>query len=145
MARRNAAMDVLPSLVVLLAAPNDELIFLRRDIKLVAGKTRYRQRDAEPFRLTVFALAALVVVGRIAVGAFHDPIERTLDLVESQKERTGQRWNTRHSQSPLEATLAVRALAAPFPAACQPSGYQQYGDLQRPVQDGLTGWKRRGF
>src|SRR5262249_30429438 len=28
-----------------------------------------------------------------------DPIERTLDLVESQKERTGQRWNTRHPKS----------------------------------------------
>src|SRR5882672_11403352 len=95
-ARGDAAMDVLPGLVVLLASADDELIFLSRYIELVAGKSRHRQRDAQPFGLAVGPVAPLDVVGRIAVSAFDDAIERTLNLVESQQERTGQRWNTRH-------------------------------------------------
>src|ERR1700749_3293808 len=47
-ARGDAAMDVLPGLVVLLAAPDHELVFLNGYIELVAGKSRYRQRDAQP-------------------------------------------------------------------------------------------------
>src|SRR3982751_6657216 len=85
-ARGDAAMDVLPGLVVLLAAPDYELVFLNRYIELVAGKSRHRERDAQPFGLAVAAIAALDVVGRIAVGAFDDAIERTLDFVESQQE-----------------------------------------------------------
>src|SRR6267142_3044851 len=45
-ARGDAAMDVLPGLVVLLAAPDHELVFLSGYIELVTGKTRYRERDA---------------------------------------------------------------------------------------------------
>src|SRR5215203_7011756 len=45
-ARGDAAMDVLPGLVILLPAPNHELIVLNRYIELVAGKTRHRERDA---------------------------------------------------------------------------------------------------
>src|ERR1043165_2871705 len=48
-ARGDAAMDVLPGLVILLASANDELIFLNGHIELVAGKTRHRQRDAQAF------------------------------------------------------------------------------------------------
>src|SRR5436190_9547983 len=88
-ARGDAAMDVLPGLVVLLASADHELVFLNRYIKLIAGKSRHRQRDAQPFGLAVAAIAPLDVVGRIAVSAFDDAIERTLDFVESQQERTG--------------------------------------------------------
>ena len=88
MTRGNAAMDVLPGLVVLLAAPDHELIFLSGYIELVAGKPSDRQRDPQAFGLAVITAAPLDVVGRITVGAFHDAIERTLDFVESQKERT---------------------------------------------------------
>src|SRR5471032_557990 len=88
-ARRDAAVDVLPGLVVLLAAADDELVFLNGYIELVAGEAGYRQRDPQPFRLAVVTVAALDVVGRITVGAFDDAIERTLDFVESQQERTG--------------------------------------------------------
>src|SRR3954463_549994 len=95
-ARGDAAMDVLPGLVVLLAAPDHELVFLNGYIELVTGKSRHRQRDAQTFRLTVGAIAALDVVRRITVGAFDDAIERTLDFVEPKQERTGQRRNTRH-------------------------------------------------
>src|SRR5690242_11586849 len=98
-------MDILPGLVLLLPAPDHKLIFLNGHIELVAGEARHRQRDPQTFRLAVVTVAPLDVVGRIAVGAFDDAVERTLDLVESQEERTGQRRNTRHSQSPLEATL----------------------------------------
>src|ERR1700692_2851949 len=88
-ARGDAAMDVLPGLVFLLATPDHELVFLNGYIELVAGKSRHRQRDAQAFGLAVGAVAALDVVGRITVGAFDDAIERTLDFVESQQKRTG--------------------------------------------------------
>src|SRR6266850_367008 len=48
-----------------------------------------RQHDTQPFGLPIAAVAALDVVGRIAVGAFDDAIERTLDFVEPKQERTG--------------------------------------------------------
>ena len=87
-ARGDAAMDVLPGLVVLLPAADHELIFLNGYIELVAGKTRHRQRDSQTFRGAVGAVAPLDIVGRVTVGAFDDAIERTLDFVESQQERT---------------------------------------------------------
>src|SRR6476646_9414044 len=43
-ARGDAAMDVLPGLVVLLAAPDHELVFLNGHIELVAGKASHGQR-----------------------------------------------------------------------------------------------------
>src|SRR5216683_3201137 len=88
-ARGDAAMDVLTGLVVLLAATDHELVFLNAYIELIAGKTRHRQRDSQPFRLAGTTVAPLDVVRRIAVGAFDDAIERTLDFVESQQKRTG--------------------------------------------------------
>jgi hypothetical protein len=87
--RGDAAMDVLPSLVLLLATPDHKLVFLNGYIELVAGKSRHRQRDPQPFGLAIGAIAPLDIVRRIAVGAFDDAIERSLDFVESQKERTG--------------------------------------------------------
>ena len=88
MARGDAAMDVLPGLVVLLPAPDHELIFLNGYIELVAGKPRHRQRDPQAFRLAVVTVAPLDIVRRIAVGTFDDAVEHTLDLVESKQERT---------------------------------------------------------
>src|SRR6516225_2056236 len=126
-ARRNAAMDVLPGLVVLLTAPDHELVFLNGYIKLIAGKSRHRQRDAQPLGLAVGTVAPLDIVGRVTVGPFHDPIEHALDLVEAQKERTGERRNTRHSlQSPLEATLTFQG---PCGTPCK-----QYGHVRPSVQ-----------
>src|SRR5689334_5541620 len=40
-ARGDAAMNVLPGFVVLLAATDDELVFLNGDIELVTGETRH--------------------------------------------------------------------------------------------------------
>jgi hypothetical protein len=79
----------LPGLVVLLAAPDHELVFLNGYIELIAGKTRYRQRDTQPFGLAIITVAPFDIIRRITVGALDDAIERTLDFVESQKERTG--------------------------------------------------------
>src|SRR3954465_6656290 len=105
-ARGDAAMDVLPGLVVLLPSANAERVFLHGSIELVAGESGGRQRDAQTLGLALRPVAPLDVVGRVTVGTFDDPIEHALDLVEAQKERTGKRGNTRHSlQSPLEATL----------------------------------------
>jgi len=72
-----------------LATADHQLVFLNTYIELVAGKTRYCERDAQPFGLAIGTVAALDVVGRITVGAFDDAIERTLDFVEPQQERTG--------------------------------------------------------
>src|SRR5688500_13691288 len=88
-ARGDAAMDVLPDLVVLLAAADDELVFLNGYIELITGKARHRQRDSQAFWRTVAAVAALDVVGRITVGTLDHAIERTLDFVEAKQERTG--------------------------------------------------------
>src|SRR5438105_7200244 len=85
----DAAMDVLPGLVILLATPDHKLVFLNGYIELVAGKTCHRQRDPQPFGLAVGAVAPLDVVGRVTVGAFDDAIERTLDFIESKQEGTG--------------------------------------------------------
>src|SRR5580698_10480621 len=62
-ARGDAAMDVLPSLVVLLAAADHQLIFLSSYIELVTREARDRQRDAQPFGLPVGTVAAFDVVG----------------------------------------------------------------------------------
>src|SRR3569832_2194407 len=88
-ARGDAAMDVLPGLVVLLATADDELVFLSGYIKLVAGKPGNRERDAQPFGLPIGTIASFDVVRRIAVGTLDDAIERTLDFVKSQQKRTG--------------------------------------------------------
>jgi len=82
-------VDVLPGLVVLLPPADEELVLLDRDLELVAGETRNRERDAQPFRLVRIAAKALDVVGRLAVGPLDDAIEHTLDFVEAKKERTG--------------------------------------------------------
>jgi len=87
-ARRNAPMDVLPGLFFLLTATDYELVFLSSYIELITGKSRNRQRDAQPFGLAIAAVKSLDVVRRIPVGAFDDAIERTLNLVEAQQERT---------------------------------------------------------
>src|ERR1700748_195803 len=108
-ARGNAVMNVLPGLVVLLPAADHELVFLNGYIELVTGKSRHRQRDAQPLGLAVRPFAPLDIVGRVTVGALDDAIKHTLDLVKAQQERTGERRNTRHSlQSPLEATLTFQ-------------------------------------
>ena len=51
-------------------------------------ETGDRKRDAQAFGLTGISGDSLDVVGRIAVCALADPIERPLDLVEAQQKRT---------------------------------------------------------
>ena len=79
-------MEVLPGLLLALAAADRELVFLDGDVEFVAGETRDRQRDSQPFGPAVFADDPLDIVGRITVGGLGDPIERPLDLVEAEKE-----------------------------------------------------------
>src|ERR1700760_2213700 len=108
-ARGNAAMDVLPGLVVLLTTPDHELVFLNGYIELITGKSRHPPRDPQPLGLAVRPFTPLDIVRRVTVGALDDAVEHTLDLVEAQQKRTGERRNTRHSlQSPLEATLTFQ-------------------------------------
>ena len=79
----------MPLLLLLLPTTDHELVFLNGHIKLVAGKTGDRQRDAQPFGLAVGTLAPFDIVRRVAVGSFDDAVEHALDLVKSQQERTG--------------------------------------------------------
>ena len=88
LARRDAAVEIMPALVVLLLSANDQLAFLQRHIELVAGETGDRQRNAQALRLAILAGDPLDVVGRIAVRTLGDAVKRTLDLVEAKKKRT---------------------------------------------------------
>src|ERR1700731_284861 len=67
LARGDAAVDVLPAFVVLLPAADDELALLYADIELVAGETRDRKGNAQPFRTVPVSGNALDVVRRIAL------------------------------------------------------------------------------
>jgi len=89
LARRDAAVEIVAGLVVLLPAADDQLVLLDSHVELIAGETRNRQRDPQTFRLAVLACDPLDVVGRIAVGGLGDAVERTLDLVKSEQEGTG--------------------------------------------------------
>src|SRR5215467_10140430 len=94
LARRNAAMEILAGLVVLLAPANDKLAFLQRHVELIARETGNRQRDAQALRLAVLPGDPFDVVGRVAVRSLGNAVERTLDFIEAKKERAGQRRNS---------------------------------------------------
>jgi len=84
----DAAVQVLAGLVVLLAPADHELVLLDRDLELVTGKTRNGKRDTQPLWVLRVTCEPLDVVGRIAIGGLGDAVERTLDLIESEEERT---------------------------------------------------------
>src|SRR5215471_6277651 len=88
LARGDAAMEILPGLVVVLASTDNELAFLDRHIKLVARESRNSQRNAQSFWIAVLAGNPLDVIRRISVRGLGHSIERTLDLVEAQQKRT---------------------------------------------------------
>src|SRR5580700_8423458 len=88
LARGYAAVDVLPAFVVLLPAADDELALLYADIELVAGETRHRKRNAQPFRTVPVSRDAFDVVGRITLRGLADTIEHALELVEAKQEGT---------------------------------------------------------
>src|SRR3978361_724949 len=62
LARRNAAVEIVSGLVVLLTAADDELAFLDRHVELIARESGYRQRDAQAFRTRIVASDPLDVV-----------------------------------------------------------------------------------
>src|SRR5262249_3414746 len=101
----DAAMQVLPTLVVLLTPPDEQLFLLDGHLELIESEARNRQRDAQALGTVAVAGEPLDVVGRVAVRCLGDAIKRTLDLVESDQKRTGQRWDSGHLQSPLSKRL----------------------------------------
>src|ERR1700709_459252 len=58
----DAAMQVLPGLVVLLASPDDELFLLDGHLELIEGETRDCQRDAQAFRVVAVGRETLALV-----------------------------------------------------------------------------------
>jgi hypothetical protein len=112
-ARGDAAMDVLPGLVVLLAAAMtswfSSMVTSSWSRVKPATASVMRRRSGWPLDRSHRSM----LYGRIAVSALHDAIERTLDFVESKQKRD---WRAKEHvtlQSPLEATLTPWALAAP--------------------------------
>src|SRR6202034_2782211 len=121
LARGNAAMDILPAFIVLLATANDELAFLQRDVERIAGNPGRRQRDAQPLRTVALPRDALDIVRRIAVRSLCDAIKHPLDLIEAKKKRTRKRRNPGHGFKVLfkrlcGARVAPRRRAGSFPA-----------------------------
>ena len=108
LAGSNAAMQILPLLVIHLTAANDELIFFYRDVELLAGEASHCQRDSQALRLPLAAGEALDIVGRIAIrGRPADPVERPFDIVKPQKEGGVQIWHSRHLRSPSGTSRAA--------------------------------------
>ena len=101
--------------VVLLTAANGQLALFHRDVELVPGKSRDRQRDPQPVGPAVLAGNPLDIVGRIAVGGLADPIEYPLELVEAEQERRRKGRHTRHGRGPRLSDIG-RAPKAPSAA-----------------------------
>src|SRR5471030_2717892 len=89
LARGDAAVEILPALVVLLSSADHQLTFLDADVELIAGEAGDGKRDTEPLRILPIAGQPFDVVRRVAVGPFGDAVEHALDLVEAQQERAG--------------------------------------------------------
>jgi hypothetical protein len=53
--RRDAAVEVLTGLVVLLPTTDHQLVFLDRHVELLAREAGNRQRDAQPLRIALVA------------------------------------------------------------------------------------------
>src|SRR6266511_5541733 len=85
LARRDAAVEIVPGLVILLPPADDQLVFLQRHVELIAREAGDRQRDAQALRLSVLASDPLDVVGWISVRTLGDAVERTLDLVKPEQ------------------------------------------------------------
>src|SRR6202051_2605394 len=116
LARGDAAVDVLPAFVVLLPAADDELALLYADIELVAGETRHRKGNAQPFRTVPVSGNAFDVVRRITFRGLADAVEHALNLVEAKQKGTGKRRNPGHGFKALCKRLCG-ALMAPQCAA----------------------------
>src|SRR5262245_52933627 len=96
LARRYAAMKIVPGLFLLLSPTDQELALLNRHVELITREPGDRERNAQALRSAVLASDPFDVVGRVAVGRLGNAIERSLDLVEPKKEGTGQRRNSGH-------------------------------------------------
>src|SRR6202521_5035734 len=119
-------MQVLPGLVVLLAAADDELAFLDGHIELLVGEAGNRKRDTKTLGLLGVAGETLDIVGRVAVGRLGDAIERPLDLVESEQKRTGKRRNSGHG---------CKVLMSDFAGAHRAPRWAEYGVGSLRVQE----------
>src|ERR1051325_7965219 len=96
----NAAVQKLSTLDILLPSPDDELFLLDSHLQLLRGKSRDGQCDPQPFRILFVGSEPFDVVGGIAVRRLGYAIESTLDLLEADQERAGQRRYSGHLQSP---------------------------------------------
>jgi hypothetical protein len=74
-------------LFVVLPSANQQLIFLDRNIEFCACEARDGERDAQPFRPSVFTRHPLNIVRRVPVGSLRDTIKRPFDFVEAKQKR----------------------------------------------------------
>src|SRR5262249_16009360 len=114
------------ALVVLLPTANHQLILLKRHIKLLERKARYRERDAQAVRAGFVAGDTLDIVRRIAVGGSRDAVDNTFDLVETKQKRTRKRRNPGHVLKALVTATLCEARMAP-PSAGRPEPRPTFG------------------
>lgn len=101
LAGRNAPVQVLSALVVELPAPDDQLVFLDRDIEFLTRETGNGERDAIALGMIVLALDPLDIVGRVAIGRrLGEAVHRPLDFIETEQERRRKIENARHVAKP---------------------------------------------
>jgi hypothetical protein len=67
--------------IVGLFAADGELVLDEFDRELIAGEAGNRQGDAQPV-----VAGPLDIVGRIALGVLGEPVERPLELIETQQQ-----------------------------------------------------------
>src|SRR5579875_184779 len=117
----DAAVEVDALLVVDLLAANDELVVLDLDRKLVHAETGDGQRDAQLILATLFD-----VVRRIAVGGrLADPVERPLELLESQQQGRIEHRQASHLDLLDRAKSCLRApYRAPDPIPAGRAAYR---------------------
>ena len=92
------------SLVLALPSAHDKLVLFSRDFEIAFRKSGDGQRDAQSVALSICALHALYVIGRIAVGGFGEPLERSLHGVETKQKRARKWRHARHRHVLQRAT-----------------------------------------
>jgi hypothetical protein len=82
---RDPAMEIGAGLIVRLAAPDDELVFLNRNIDFVAVESGNRKRDAKSFGFALGTRQFFDIVGGITIACRPGGlIEHTLKFIEPE-------------------------------------------------------------
>src|SRR5258708_4791536 len=131
-------MQELARFLVVLATFNQELLVLHRHLDIAARKARHGKRDAQSLRSVRGRCDSLDVVRWVAVACgLGDPVESSLDLVESKHERRRQTVLTRHHPSPFLAPIAAALVSSDAePDSWRSMPQNSHGSWCEPDQEG---------